>query len=127
MKKYINLPDMGSLPYIKQKKRNKKNRQTSVSLLNERIPGAYREAVQRLEIRVSRDLEDKKCRTIMITSSIPGEGKTTVSSNLAISLAKHGKRVVLVDCDLRNPSVAAFFGMPQRDPGWGRCWTEKPR
>ena len=39
LKKYINLPDMGSLPYIKQKKRNKKNRQTSVSLLNDRTPG----------------------------------------------------------------------------------------
>ncbi len=111
LKKYINLPDMGSLPYIKQKKRNKKNRQTSVS--------AYREAMQRLEIRVSRELEEKQCRTIMVTSSIPGEGKTTVSANLAVSLAKHGKRVVLVDCDLRNPSVAAFFGMPQRDPGLG--------
>lgn len=119
LKKYINLPDMGSLPYIKQKKRNKKNRQTSVSLLNERIPGAYREAMQRLEIRVSRELEEKQCRTIMVTSSIPGEGKTTVSANLAVSLAKHGKRVILVDCDLRNPSVAAFFGMPQRDPGLG--------
>ena len=127
LKKYINLPDMGSLPYIKQKKRNKKNRQTSVSLLNERIPGAYREAMQRLEIRVSRELEEKQCRTIMVTSSIPGEGKTTVSANLAISLAKHGKRVILVDCDLRNPSVAVFFGMPQRDPGLGAVLAGKAR
>ena len=119
LKRYMNLPDMGSLPYIKQKKRNKKTGQTCVSLLNDRTPGAYREAMQRLEIRVSRELEEKKSRTIMVTSSIPGEGKTTVSANLAISLAKHGKRVVLVDCDLRNPSVAAFFGMPKQDLGLG--------
>ena len=91
-----------------------------MSLLNERIPGAYREAMQRLEIRVSRELEEKQCRTIMVTSSIPGEGKTTrIRQVWRVSLAKHGKRVVLVDCDLRNPSVAAFFGMPQQDLGLG--------
>ncbi|MBQ5365311.1 MAG: P-loop NTPase, partial [Spirochaetales bacterium] len=42
----------------------------------------------------------------MVTSSISGEGKSTVAANLAISMARKGKRVVLVDCDLRNPTVS---------------------
>lgn len=49
-------------------------------------------------------------RSIVITSSQPGEGKTTVSVNLAIALAQQGRRVMLVDADLRRPSVHRAFG-----------------
>ena len=47
---------------------------------------------------------------MLFRSAIPGEGKTTVSFNLAISLTKHGKRVIIVDCDLRNPSLYGMTG-----------------
>ena len=50
-------------------------------------------------------------KTIVITSSLPGEGKSTTSINLAITLADAGARVVLVDADLRRPSVAEYLGI----------------
>ena len=49
-------------------------------------------------------------RSIVITSSRPGEGKTTVSVNLAIALAQQGRRVILIDADLRRPSVHRALG-----------------
>ncbi len=54
-------------------------------------------------------------RSILVTSSRPGEGKTTVSVNLALSLARLGKRVLLIDGDARRPCVHRVFGLDNRE------------
>lgn len=54
---------------------------------------------------------NRRIGIIQVTSSTSGEGKTTTAANLAVTLANTGKRVVLVDCDLRRPRVHAFFGL----------------
>ena len=48
-------------------------------------------------------------KSILVTSTIPGEGKTLVSCNLAACLARHGKRTLLMDCDLRRPMLHRHF------------------
>ncbi len=48
-------------------------------------------------------------KSILVTSTIPGEGKTMISSNLAAAFARHGKRVLLVDCDMRRPMLHRHF------------------
>lgn len=118
LKKQINLRDLGSLPYIRQKKR-KKASFNNINILNERILPSYAEAVRRLRIRVLREMDLKEKKVLMVTSSVPGEGKTTVSVNLALELAKQGKRVILVDCDPRNPSVAEVMQDAEEHPGLG--------
>ncbi|GAA1440804.1 polysaccharide biosynthesis tyrosine autokinase [Leifsonia poae] len=49
---------------------------------------------------------------LVVTSSIPGEGKSTIALNLALALAESGRRVLLVDADLRRPMVAGYTGLP---------------
>lgn len=65
-----------------------------------------------LRTRVKALSKDLKLRTILITSALPGEGKTTVSANLAGSLSRiEGLRVLLIDFDLRRPSLHTVFGV----------------
>jgi succinoglycan biosynthesis transport protein ExoP len=59
---------------------------------------------------------DAPFRAILITSAGAGEGKTSTAANLGVILANAGKRVVLVDCDLRRPRLGAFLGL-QESPG----------
>jgi capsular exopolysaccharide synthesis family protein len=55
-------------------------------------------------------------RTVMVTSAVAGEGKTSLSCHLATSLARAGRKTVLIDCDLRSPAAHRLFELPC-DPG----------
>ena len=50
-------------------------------------------------------------QVVQVTSPCPGDGKTTLVGNLGVSLAQAGKRVLVIDCDLRQPRLARFFGL----------------
>lgn len=69
------------------------------------------EAFRRLRTNLQfLDVEDRSNVTV-ITSSVPGEGKTTTSINLAATVADAGQRVLLIDADMRRPSVAKYMGI----------------
>lgn len=75
------------------------------------------EAFKALRTRIQyAKLEETPIRTILLTSSVPGEGKTTISVNLAGSLAQMDKKILLIDCDLRKPRIHSVFEI-ERYPG----------
>jgi polysaccharide biosynthesis transport protein len=67
--------------------------------------------LQFLEVSQESTESDRAVRTLLVTSSIANEGKSTVAANIAATLAETGARVVLVDTDLRRPSVATLLGI----------------
>ncbi|WP_237389625.1 CpsD/CapB family tyrosine-protein kinase [Bacillus sp. USDA818B3_A] len=69
------------------------------------------EQYRSIQANINFVMEDKKSRTFLITSPNKGEGKSTVASNLAISLAQQKEKVLLIDANLRNPSLHSIFNI----------------
>jgi len=80
-----------------------------ISLKNPKSRSA--EAFRTLRTNIQFSSLDTELKSIVVTSSGSGEGKSTVMANLAITMAESGKRVILVDCDLRKPSIHKKMGV----------------
>jgi capsular exopolysaccharide synthesis family protein len=78
--------------------------------------GAVAEAYRVLRTNLLFSMASDGSRALLVTSPNPGEGKTTTAANLAGSLALNGAKVLLVDADLRRPTLHQHFGI-QRSPG----------
>ena len=98
------------------KKRSKGNSK-HVMLDKETVSPTFRESMNTLQIRVARAMEEKQIKTLVVTSTLAGEGKTTISSNLAYAMAEKGYKTLLIDGDFRNPSVAAALNLPESEYG----------
>jgi succinoglycan biosynthesis transport protein ExoP len=98
------MPLLGEIPY--------ENFARKQPLANERDPFSPRsEAFRRLRTNLRFISVDKPPRTIVISSPLKGDGKSSAALNLAFSLADDGARVVLIDADLRRPSIASSLGL----------------
>ena len=87
-----------------------------IAVNNPSAPWNYVEAYKSLRTNLSFVSLDKQYRKILVTSSIPKEGKTGLSLNLAISLAESDKKVIILDCDLRKPMIHKYLQL-QRSRG----------
>ncbi len=70
------------------------------------------ESIDSIRTMLLREHDKAPMQVVMVTSASPGEGKTTVASQLAGSLARAGRRTLLIDCDLRGPAVHQLFELP---------------
>jgi capsular exopolysaccharide synthesis family protein len=69
------------------------------------------EAMRQLRTNLQFVNVDRPIKTLVVTSAVPGEGKSSTSINLGIAFAEAGKRVILIDADLRRPKVAEYLGL----------------
>jgi succinoglycan biosynthesis transport protein ExoP len=104
---YLDIPVVGTIPYILQKDGG-----PSLLAPNARQVSVTAEAYRALRTSLQFFEADKPMKTILITSSGPSEGKTTTVANLGITLVQMGKKVCLVDMDLRKPALHKLFLRP---------------
>ena len=96
---------------------------SKTKLFGEDISFAASEAYKLLRTKVQFSFADENdCHVLCTTSALAGEGKSLSSVNLACSLAQLDKKVVLIDCDLRRPSIALKIGV-QKSPGLSEYLT----
>lgn len=104
----LGLPLLGRLPEPPRRMRNQ------MRLVTQSDPGGPEaEAFRVLRTNLEFANLERKARTIMVTSAAASEGKSTTVANLAVMLARGGRRVALVDLDLRRPNIHTFFGGEQ--------------
>lgn len=94
-------------------KRNKSRERSLITHLDPKSPVS--EAFRTLRTNIQFSSIDSQVKTMMITSTGPSEGKSTITANLAVVLAQSGKKTLLVDTDLRKPTVHRTFRLLNRD------------
>lgn len=126
----MSTPFAGEIPYVgkrgskikkalasltKNKKGGRKKLETVDMVVKEGSRDALSESIRIVRGNIDFMLhKDKTCNVIMVTSFNPGSGKSFISFNLSASFALKGKRVLVIDGDLRHGSVSQFVGMPSK-------------
>ncbi len=119
--KGLTLPFLGEIPKVNPKKHADKEHMLVVEAGNRNIVNeAYR--VVRTNLNFMLD-ESVRCPVVMVTSFNPGSGKSFVTVNLAMALAIRGKKVLVIDGDMRRNSSSAYVGNP--DTGLTQCLSGK--
>jgi capsular exopolysaccharide synthesis family protein len=107
-RKLLGVPALGYIPQI--------DREDQRLLTAKSTGGSVLEAYRVLRSNVRFAAVDETMQTLLVTSTIPGEGKSLTAVNLAVAMALDGKKVVLVDADLRRPTIHEKFGI-RNTPG----------
>ena len=116
----------GRIPWIVSKKSSGK----ALTIEADDVPKNFAQSIRAVRCRVEEAAQESGAKTFLVTSAIKSEGKTTAAVNLALALARNGRRVLLVDGDLRDPSEMKALGMEPGEAGLsdllaGKCTAEQ--
>ena len=113
MKKITSKSCISMIPEIQIKKRDKSKKQ-HLLLTNRKVDWAFKQSLQAAQLRIEKQMEQENQKVLMISSTLPQEGKSMTAVNLALVFVQHEKKTVLIDADLRRPSVAGILGLQEQ-------------
>lgn len=105
IQKKLNKHCFGMLPIVKLD-RKKSGEHTLLNIFEKR--SGFRESINRIVTRILKDLKSENDKIIVVTSTAPNEGKTTVTVNIAVILSQRGNSVLLVDADLHKQNLSVY-------------------
>lgn len=107
--KRVEVPVLGIIPHVGR---------NNGKLIKDTDYNSYSaEAYRLLKTNLAFVSPDKEIRSILVTSPAPGEGKSTATANLAVTMARAGQRVMVLEADLRRPRLAEHLGLDNNTPG----------
>ncbi|QQS10597.1 MAG: polysaccharide biosynthesis tyrosine autokinase [Rhodospirillales bacterium] len=108
LEQHTGVAALGMVPF--QSNRLRRNSKPWLSVVD-KPNSAYSEALRTIRTGIALSSADHPQRTVVVTSSVPGEGKTTTSLSLASASAASGARTLIIDCDMRQPSLHKNLGV----------------
>lgn len=111
IRKLLNNQRLGSI--VKVVKKKSSHSTGSLTIDDAHTDPRFKESVFSIRNKIIKLCADQKINSVMVASTTTNEGKTTVAANLAIALAKKHYRTVIIDCDLRNPTVRQQLNIPE--------------
>ena len=114
VEKTLGLPVLGTIPEIAWGRRSP---EAATDRVIDKPMSSFAEAIRGLQMSLFLSNVDKPPKVILLTSAVPGEGKTTVAVSIARLAARNGKKAIVIDCDLRRPATGKALGITKFD--WG--------
>lgn len=111
IRKLLNNQRLGSI--VKVVKKKSSHSTGSLTIDDAHTDPRFKESVFSIRNKIIKLCADQNINSVMVASTTTNEGKTTVAANLAIALAKKHYRTVIIDCDLRNPTVRQQLNIPE--------------
>ena len=109
VEKKLDADYLGEICHEKAVRKRKKSGSASILITKKTVSFRYAENIERISRKIQNTMRKNDCKSLLITSCLEKEGKSTIAANLALSMAEQGKTVVLVDLNLRKPALYKLF------------------
>jgi len=112
LEKICHIPALGVVPYVDSKELARENLDSMDLITYSRPQSMIAEAISHVRTSIMLSISEAPPQAIIVTSANPDEGKSTISMNLAAVMASSERKCILIDCDLRKPTINKLFKQP---------------
>lgn len=112
MRKITTRNCIGLIPEIQVKKRAKSKKEQLI-LTNKRLDWGFKQSMLAAQARIQKHMDQKNNKVLLVTSTLPEEGKSILAANLALAFGELEKKILLIDGDIRKPSIGKLLGIQE--------------